>query len=108
MSLFTSRFPKTDPIWLYSNPRMVQRKAKLLFGREAIIYRSNLKTKKYFIIDDAGKKVHFGAMGMEDYTHHRDEIRRDRYLKRSAKLKGEWKNNPYSRNNLSRNLIWNA
>ena len=28
MSLLSSRFPKTDPIWLYSNPRIVQRKAK--------------------------------------------------------------------------------
>jgi len=106
MSLLSSRFPKTDPIWLYSNPRIVQRQAKLLFGKQALIYRSNLKTKKYFILDDHGKKVHFGAMGMEDYTHHNDEIRRDSYLKRSSKIKGNWKDDPYSPNNLSIALLW--
>ena len=100
------RFPKTDPIWNYSNPRIVQRKARLLFGRKATIYRSNLKTKKYFIIDDDGYKIHFGAMGMEDYTYHKDERRRDNYLKRSGSIKGNWKTNPFSRNNLSRNLLW--
>jgi hypothetical protein len=108
MSLLSSRFPKTDPIWNYSNPRIVQRQAKLLFGKGFKIYRSNLKSKKYFIIDDAGKKVHFGCMNMEDYTHHNNEIKRDSYLKRSFKIKGNWKDNLYSPNNLSRCLLWNA
>jgi hypothetical protein len=102
------RFPKTDPIWNYSNPKTVQRKARLLFGKKATLFRSNLKTKKYFIIDDSGNKVHFGAMGMEDYTHHHDERRRDNYLKRSAGIRGYWKVNPFSKNNLSRNLLWDA
>ena len=62
----------------------------------------------YFIIDDNGNKVHFGAMGMEDYTYHHDEIRRDNYLKRSAGIRGYWKVNPFSKNNLSRNLLWDA
>ena len=108
MSLLSSRFPKTDPIWLFSNPRIVQRQAYEHFGKGFKIYRSNLKTKKYFIIDDAGKKIHFGCMNMEDYTHSHNEMKRDSYLKRSAKIKGNWKDNPYSRNNLSRNLLWNA
>lgn len=102
------RFPKYDPIWNYSNPRTVQRKARLLFGRNATIFRSNLKTKKYFIIDNHGKKIHFGCMNMEDYTHSHNEIKRNSYLKRSAGIKGQWKENPYSRNNLSRNLLWSA
>ena len=28
------------------------------------------------------------------------------YLKRSSKIKGNWKNNLYSPNNLSRKIIW--
>ena len=106
MSLL-SRFPKSDSIWTYSNPHVVQRQARIVFGRKAIIFRSNTKTKKYFIIDHDGKKVHFGAMGMEDYTRHHDDKRRDNYLKRSAGIKGNWSNNPYSANNLSRKLLWN-
>jgi hypothetical protein len=107
MSLL-SRFPKSDSIWNYSNPRVVQRRARLLYGRKATVFRSNLKTKKYFIIDDDGKKVHFGFMGMEDYTHTHDERKRDSYLKRSAGIRGQWKENPFSKNNLSRSLLWNA
>ena len=42
-----SRFPKSDPIWEISNPRIVQRKAKELLGKDTIIYRSNMKNKKY-------------------------------------------------------------
>ena len=49
MSLL-SRFPKNDSIWLYSNPRTVQQKARQVFGRNCKIYRSNLKTKKYLLL----------------------------------------------------------
>ena len=62
MSLL-SRFPKSDSIWNYSNPRTVQRRARLLYGRKATVFRSNLKTKKYFIIDDDGKKVSIPSVG---------------------------------------------
>jgi len=105
MSLL-SRFPKSDSIWNYSNPQVVQRKAKTIFGRNAIIYRSTTAKKKYFIRDPNGKKIHFGAMGMEDYTHHKDENRKENYLKRSFGIRGNWKENPYSANNLSRKLLW--
>jgi len=45
---------------------------------------------------------------MEDYTYHHDERRRDNYLKRSAGIKGYWKVNPFSKTNLSCNLLWDA
>ena len=67
MSLL-SRFPKNDSIWLYSNPRTVQQKARQVFGKNCKIYRSNLKTKKYFVIDPNGKKVHFGDVHGRLYT----------------------------------------
>jgi hypothetical protein len=31
---------------------------------------------------------------------------RKNYLTRTANMKGNWKNNPFSRNNLSRRIIW--
>ena len=52
------------------------------------------------------KWVHFGQMGYEDFTKHNDPIRRHNYLTRTAFMRGDWKNNKYSPNNLSRNLLW--
>ena len=42
----------------------------------------------------------------EDYLKHNDETRKKNYLLRSGNIKGNWKNNPYSPNNLSRNILW--
>ena len=52
------------------------------------------------------KWVHFGGFEYEDFTKHKDTQRRDRYLKRATNIKGNWKNNKYSANNLSINLLW--
>jgi DNA-directed RNA polymerase beta subunit len=52
-----------------------------------------------------GHKVNFGS-NMEDFTKHNDEQRRQNYLKRSAGIRGNWKENKYSPNNLSRSLLW--
>jgi hypothetical protein len=63
--------------------------------------------KKYFIINPrTGKKVYFGQMGFEDFTKHKDADRRENYLRRSANIRGDWKNDKYSPNNLARNLLW--
>ena len=43
---------------------------------------------------------------MEDYTKHKDEKRRKSYLARAKGIKGDWKNNKYSANNLSIHLLW--
>jgi len=53
-----------------------------------------------------GKIVHFGQMGYEDFTRHKDKIRRKNYLTRSRKIRGNWKSDKYSPNNLSINLLW--
>jgi hypothetical protein len=36
------------------------------------------------------------------------QIHRSRYLARSGKIGGDWKNNKLSKNNLSRRILWNA
>ena len=43
---------------------------------------------------------------MEDWTFHKDNDRRNRYLARATKIKGNWRDNKYSPNNLSINLLW--
>ena len=88
----------------YSNPRTVSERA--MDRNLNDVYLSTRKTKKYMIQDPKGKWVHFGAMGMEDFTKHKDQKRRENYLKRSGAIRGDWKRNPYSPNNLARNLLW--
>ena len=58
------------------------------------------------IITPEGKKVHFGNINYQDFTRHADETRRNSYISRATKIKGDWKNNKYSPNNLSIHLLW--
>jgi hypothetical protein len=74
---------------------------------DQIIYLSHspLKTKKYRVVLPDGKKVDFGAKGYEDYTGHKDPIRKERYLNRHYKRE-DW-NNPYTAGFWSARLLWN-
>jgi hypothetical protein len=90
----------------YSNPRIVQQQAYKIFGKEGKIYRSSKKDKKYQILNPDGKWVHFGQLPYEDFTRHGDAVRRQNYLSRATKIKGDWKSDPYSPNNLAIKLLW--
>ena len=41
--------------------------------------------KKFYIITNDNKKVYFGAAGYEDFTTHKDEARKQRYIARHKK-----------------------
>ena len=45
-------------------------------------YKSDKPEKKYYVITDTNKKVYFGAAGYDDFTTHKDEERRQRYIAR--------------------------
>ena len=90
----------------YSTPYTAKKRANAYFGHPVRLYRSTRKDKKYRIKEPSGKWVHFGQMGYEDYTKHHDKVRRKRYLARSTKIRGNWKKNPYSPNNLSIHILW--
>jgi hypothetical protein len=64
---------------------------------------STRKDKKYMILDNNGKLIHFGQMGYEDYTKHRDLHRRKLFLQRNAKWADAEK---YSPAFLSYYLLW--
>lgn len=101
-----SKINKNDIIHKYSNPRQVQRLASKYF-KGLKVYRSNKKNKKYMILDPKKKKwIHFGQIPYEDFTKHKDKKRRKNYLNRSGSIKGNWKSNKYSANNLARKLLW--
>jgi hypothetical protein len=100
-------FAPHSEIWHWSNPEKAQENAYKYLGKNAELFKSNKKDKKYMIFDpDLNKMVHFGQLGYEDFTKHEDENRRENYLKRTENMKGDWKSNPYSANNLARNILW--
>ena len=74
------------------------------------LYESPLRTKKYTAIfynseGDEIKRTHFGAKGMSDFTIHKDEARRERYINRH-RAREDW-NDPYTAGALSRWVLWN-
>lgn len=66
---------------------------------------SSRKCKKYVAIFDDGKKIHFGAKGYEDYTLHKDDERKIKYIQRHRKREN-W-SDPTAPGTLSRYLLWN-
>lgn len=98
---------KEIEIMKWSNPVQVKKNANKYFSEDVPIYLSNRKDKKYMLQNPYGVWVHFGQIGFEDFTKHNDEKKRQNYLSRTAGIKGDWEENPYSPNNLSRSLLWN-
>lgn len=92
----------------FSNYDIAKRKTREYLGDDVELFISPRKDKKYRVYDPNGKPVDFGSFNppMEDYTFHGDKKRRLNYLRRASNIKGNWKNNPYSPNNLSINILW--
>ena len=76
---------------------------------KVIIKKSTNRQKKYMAIFYKDKKkiktTHFGAAGMSDYTKHKNETRKKRYMCRHRKREN-W-NNYMSAGSLSRYILWN-
>ena len=91
----------------YSNPEVVFKKAKKYLGQDVNISISTKPEKKYMVYNPyINKWVHFGQIGYQDFTKHKDPIRRHNYLTMTEFIKGNWRNDKYSPNNLSRNILW--
>ena len=103
---------KYNKIVLVSNPKSVLKNYRNYLQKHKLnedihkLYYSYKKDKKYMISLEDGRFIHFGSMSYEDYTFHQNDIRKENYLKRSNKIRGNWKNNIFSPNNLSINLLW--
>ena len=97
----------TKKLLKYSNPVQAQHMAYKYLGKTAKLYPATNPVKKYSIYDPKNEKwINFGQIGYEDYTRHKDKKRRKNYLNRSRGMKGNWKGNPYSANNLSIHILW--
>ena len=102
-----TQLPKHDELFRYSNPKSaLLNLRRYLNDDNVLLYKSTNKNKKYMVISPTGHKVHFGQIGYEDFTKHGDTQRRENYLKRTENIRGDWKQNKYSPNSLSRNVLW--
>jgi hypothetical protein len=74
--------------------------------------KSTNKNKKMMVLTPKGKIIHFGQIGYEDFTQHKDKKRRENYCKRSSGIKDKQgnltKNNKESANYYSRKFLWSC
>lgn len=95
---------KNKDIEKYSNPSLVLKKAKMIFGNDIQLKLSTRKDKKYMLFNPNNNKwIHFGYYGMEDYTKHKNLQRREQFRTRNKKWS---KQEPYTAGFLSYFLLW--
>jgi len=98
---------KIDELLKWSNPMKAQAMAEKWLGKDVELFVSLKDNKKYDVYDPINNKwVSFGQIGYEDFTKHNDKERRKRYLNRATNMKGDWRDNKYSPNNLSIHILW--
>jgi hypothetical protein len=73
-------------------------------------FESALPGKKYSVYASDGKKIkliHFGAKGYEDFTTHKDEERRKKYIKRHEAKENWGRSGLFTAGFWSRWILWN-
>jgi len=70
-------------------------------------YVSDKPNKKYYIITNDNKKIYFGQAGASDYTIHKDDERKLRYIKRHQSNEDWSKYGINTAGFWSRWLLWN-
>lgn len=100
---------KIDPSQYLEEAR---KKAKALGMPEKMLGFSTDDKHKLQIPNSDGKIIRFGAVNHGDYISYRltgDKMankHREMYLARATKIKGKWKNDPFSKNNLAIHILW--
>jgi hypothetical protein len=78
--------------------------------KTGIPIKSERKGKKFKVKSPSGKILHFGNSLYEDFTQHRDEVRRKSYCARSSGIRNKQgkltKNNKESANYYARKHLW--
>jgi predicted peptidase len=78
-----------------------------MFNKTYYPYKSDKPDKKFFIITSSGKKVYFGQASASDFTIHKDEDRKLRYIKRHEKNENWNKSGIDTSGFWSRWYLWN-
>ena len=69
-------------------------------------YKSDKPEKKYYIITKDNKRVYFGAAGYSNFTKHKDEERKQRYINRHKNNEDWSKSGIDTAGFWSRWLLW--
>jgi hypothetical protein len=69
------------------------------------IYPSTRRDKRFMAIFHDNTTIHFGSKNGETYIDHKDDLKRENYIKRHRELNEDW-SNPYSAGTLSRYILW--
>ena len=69
-------------------------------------YKSDKPNKKYYIITNNNKKVYFGAAGYSDFTIHKDEARKQRYINRHKKNESKFWHDPDTASYWALKYLW--
>ena len=81
---------------------------KLIHVEHSILAKSKMVARLMILNDDGSrheKSIHFGQRGAEDYTVHKDEARKTRYIARHSKRE-DW-TNPLTKGFWAKNILWN-
>ena len=70
-------------------------------------YPANDGKHKYYIITKSGRKISFAAVGYSDFTKHKDEDRKQRYINRHKNKENWTKSGIDTAGFWSRWLLWN-
>lgn len=74
---------------------------------KVVLKKSSRKEKKYMVVIDDSKTVHFGATGYGDYTTHNDMKRKDSYIMRHQPREDWSKAGIKTAGFWARYLLWN-
>ena len=88
-----------------SNPATVFRRFKKYKGNDNATIDISPRPEKKYVVRVDGRSIHFGST-LPDFTKHKNQARRERYLQRATAIKGKWRNDKYSANALAINLLW--
>ena len=69
-------------------------------------YKSYKPNKKYYIITNNNKKVYFGQASASDFTIHKDEARKQRYINRHKNNENWTKSGINTAGWWSRWILW--
>ena len=72
-----------------------------------LLRKSTNSSKKFMVIFEDGKTVHFGAEGYSDFTKHKDEARKQRYINRHKNNENWGKSGIRTAGFWARWLLWN-
>lgn len=85
----------------------VLRNAKKYLGDDVVIKPSTRVNKKFMVLNpNTDEYIHFGDSRYEDFTQNNNLMKQRNYLARSYGIRGDWRKDKYSANNLSREILW--